>query len=592
MKNIKVKVKMLILVLCVICMAGFSLMFAMYYLDDMKEQALEHMETQIREDYDETIKEQVECAISMLSGVNAQYEAGELTEEEARKLGADLLRELRYGEAGYFWADQTDGTNVVLLGSDTEGTNRMDTQDASGYKMVQDIIAVGQQPEGGFTDYVFPKEGETESSPKRSYSKLFEPFGWVIGTGNYTDYIDDIILQRDQEYESEYQTNVIKLAVVTFVLLIIIMIIAVKISGDITRSVKEIMDGIGFIAEGDFSQETKPALLKRKDDFGILAQALEKMRQEMQVLISKVKDRSERLDELVIGIRNNVSVMNEEVEDVSATTEELAASMEETAASSEEISAMSQEISDAAKNIANRAQDGATQVVTIHERAERGKQETIARRKQLISIQKEIGGSLEKALQDARVVEEINALAESIMSITSQTNLLALNASIEAARAGEAGKGFAVVADEIRNLAEQSKTTVTHIQEVTGNVTAAVKNLAEDSEKLLNFVAVDISESIDGFEQMADHYNEDAGYLNGLVMDFSATSQELLGSIEGILGAIGEVSTAANEGADGTTNIAQKTVNVASKSTDILKSAGGAEEVAAHLKQNVARFKV
>ena len=583
---------MLILVLCVICMAGFSLMFAMYYLDDMKEQALEHMETQIREDYDETIKEQVECAISMLSGVNAQYEAGELTEEEARKLGADLLRELRYGEAGYFWADQTDGTNVVLLGSDTEGTNRMDTQDASGYKMVQDIIAVGQQPEGGFTDYVFPKEGETESSPKRSYSKLFEPFGWVIGTGNYTDYIDDIILQRDQEYESEYQTNVIKLAVVTFVLLIIIMIIAVKISGDITRSVKEIMDGIGFIAEGDFSQETKPALLKRKDDFGILAQALEKMRQEMQVLISKVKDRSERLDELVIGIRNNVSVMNEEVEDVSATTEELAASMEETAASSEEISAMSQEISDAAKNIANRAQDGATQVVTIHERAERGKQETIARRKQLISIQKEIGGSLEKALQDARVVEEINALAESIMSITSQTNLLALNASIEAARAGEAGKGFAVVADEIRNLAEQSKTTVTHIQEVTGNVTAAVKNLAEDSEKLLNFVAVDISESIDGFEQMADHYNEDAGYLNGLVMDFSATSQELLGSIEGILGAIGEVSTAANEGADGTTNIAQKTVNVASKSTDILKSAGGAEEVAAHLKQNVARFKV
>lgn len=590
MKNLKVKYKMLILILCVVGMAGLSFCFADYFFSETTEKALEYTEAQSRADYDETIKEQVECAISMLDAVNAQKEAGQLTEEEAKKLGADLLREMRYGEAGYFWADQTDGTNVVLLGSETEGTNRMEAQDASGYKMVKDIIANGQQPGGGFTDYVFPKEGETESSPKRSYSKLFEPFGWVIGTGNYTDYIDDIVAQQEKEYESEYRKNVAQLAGSMFFLLVIITAIAIMIAGDIAKSLQKIQQNIGILEEGDFSQEIQSALLKRKDDFGILAQALEKMRKEIQTLVGKVKERSGKLDELVIGIRNNVSVMNEEVEDVSATTEELAASMEETAASSQTISGMSQEISDAAKNIAVRAQEGAAQVVTIHERAEQGKKETVTRREQLLNIREEIGGSLEKALQDAKVVEEINVLAESIMGITSQTNLLALNASIEAARAGEAGRGFAVVADEIRQLAEQSKTTVTHIQEVTGNVTAAVKNLAEDSTKLLSFVAVDISESIDGFEKMADNYSDDATYLNSLVTDFSATSQELLASIEGIMGAIGEVSTAANEGAEGTTNIAQKTVNVAAKSAEILNSASGAEQVAAHLKQNVKQF--
>ena len=82
-------------------------------------------------------------------------------------------------------------------------------------------------------------------------------------------------------------------------------------------------------------------------------------------------------------------------------------------------------------------------------------------------------------------MDQINVLAKSIMDITGQTNLLALNASIEAARAGEAGKGFAVVADEIRVLAEQSKAAVAHIQEVTGNVTAAVENLANDAESNL-----------------------------------------------------------------------------------------------------------
>ena len=60
----------------------------------------------------------------------------------------------------------------------------------------------GQEADGGYTDYVFPKEGETEPSPKRSYSKAFEPFGWVIGTGNYTDYIDDQVASIEKDFSS------------------------------------------------------------------------------------------------------------------------------------------------------------------------------------------------------------------------------------------------------------------------------------------------------------------------------------------------------------------------------------------------------
>lgn len=161
------------------------------------------------------------------------------------------------------------------------------------------------------------------------------------------------------------------------------------------------------------------------------------------------------------------------------------------------------------------------------------------------------------------------------MQITGQTNLLALNASIEAARAGEAGKGFAVVAEEIRVLAEQSKAAVAHIQDVTKNVMNAVNNLAEGTQKLLGFVGTDVVDSFATFSGMADSYSNDAGQIDGLVTDFSASSEELLASISGVMEAINEVSKAATEGASGTTDIADKTGVVAEKANDIKEKARG-----------------
>lgn len=56
----------------------------------------------------------------------------------------------------------------------------MDAVDTNGFAYMQAIISAGRQENGGFTDYVFPREGETEPSPKRAYSKAFEPFGGYL----------------------------------------------------------------------------------------------------------------------------------------------------------------------------------------------------------------------------------------------------------------------------------------------------------------------------------------------------------------------------------------------------------------------------
>ena len=590
MNNVKVQTKLIIVMLTTIVALVLCAVISSESMKQLQSKALETLEADERASYDEQIKQQVDNVISLCQTIYDQYQAGVYTEEEAKKLAADEIRQLRYGDAGYFWVDQYDGTNVVLLGNDTEGTNRMETKDANGYQMVKEIIRVGQEADGGYTDYVFPKEGETEPSPKRSYSKAFEPFGWVIGTGNYTDYIDDQVASIEKDFSSYVTGRMTLFIISTLIEGIIVVLLLIMIIISIIRPLKKCISSIGVMEQGDFSQAMGTALLKRRDDFGKLAASLESMRNEMRGLIGEVKSQATEITRMVQEIDDNIQALDEEIENVSATTEELAAGMEETAASSEEINAMSHEIESAAKSIATRSQDGATEADDIRDRAVGIKKTTTENDERTKAIHAEINEGLTKALEDIKVVDQIGVLAESIMEITGQTNLLALNASIEAARAGEAGKGFAVVADEIRVLAEQSKAAVVHIQDVTKNVVESVTNLADGAKKLLEFVGTDVVDSFAGFSDMADSYSNDAGSIDALVTDFSASSEQLLASINGVMDAIGEVSKAATEGATGTNDIAEKTGVVVEKAAKIKEKAEAAHHAADKLQQNVEHF--
>lgn len=590
MNNIKVRTKLVIVMVIALIALALCAVISNTSLSGLGNNALDIIENDMRSSYDEQIKAQVDNVISLCQSIYNRYEKGEYTLDEAEKLAADQIRDLRYGNNGYFWVDTYDGTNVVLLGNDTEGTNRMDAVDTNGFAYMQAIINAGKQEDGGFTDYVFPREGETESSPKRAYSKAFEPFGWVLGTGNYTDDIDEDVLGVKNEfssYESNSRMAIIGIAVVMEVILISVLTL---ITVSIVKPLKKSLAHIEEIAQGDFSKEFEQDLLKRKDDFGQLADSLEKMRSEMKELIGEVKSEALEITGMVQEIDTSLQALDDQIENVSATTEELAAGMEETAASSEEINAMSHEIESAAKSIAERSQDGANEADEIRERAVKIKKDTDENDRRTRSIHEEINESLTKALEDIKVVDQINVLAKSIMDITGQTNLLALNASIEAARAGEAGKGFAVVADEIRVLAEQSKAAVAHIQEVTVNVTAAVENLANDAERLLEFVGNDVVESLGGFAEMANSYNSDAANVDSLVTDFSASSEQLLASINGVMDAISDVSKTATEGATGTTDIAEKVGNVVQEAEAIKQKAETTYHSAEKLQKNVERF--
>ena len=217
--NIKTKLLLTVFTALLVALATIS-GIAVYRMHLLSDAALSSQKKALLGDYDALIKGQVQTAVSLLAILDARAVKGEITLDDAKKQGADLLRELRYQQEGYFWADTIDGVNIVLLGKPIEGKNRIELQDNHGKFLIKEIIQKGRTDGGGFTDYWFPKAGKDTPLPKRSYSLEFKPWGWVVGTGNYVDDINVIVAEQQKTAQKEFMKNATFFAITSLTLIL------------------------------------------------------------------------------------------------------------------------------------------------------------------------------------------------------------------------------------------------------------------------------------------------------------------------------------------------------------------------------------
>ena len=229
------------------------------------ERRLEELERSLREDFDRNARREVETALSLLQAVADRSSRGELDAQAARRQGADLLRALRYDKENYFWADTYEGVNLVNLGKASEGQSRIDLKDANGKALIAEIIAAGRRG-GGYTDYFFPRPGGGAAVPKRAYSAAFEPFGWVIGTGNYVDDIDALIAKERIAAEAEHRGTLWQIAGAVLLTVLLAVGVALWLARSVARPLAVLESEAGrltrAVAEGRLQERGDASLLE------------------------------------------------------------------------------------------------------------------------------------------------------------------------------------------------------------------------------------------------------------------------------------------------------------------------------------------
>ncbi len=354
-----------------------------------------------------------------------------------------------------------------------------------------------------------------------------------------------------------------------------------------TQELGTIVKGIAE-KEGDLTKRVKE---RTKDEAGQLVAGINQFIGTLQHTISDIKQESTAMMDNVETVTGQIGKANENITDVSATMQQLAVSMTEIANAAETIHMNTEEVSVSVEGIAHQAMDGAKLAKEVQGKAQELRDSGVYSKENTGSMVEKMRNIMKEALLRSHDVEKINTLTADILSISSQTNLLALNASIEAARAGDAGKGFAVVADEIRQLADSSRETANNIQEISVEVTDSVNLLADNANKMIDFISDVVMPDYDKLVNTGNAYSNDANEFERILHDFEDSASRLTETMESVKSLVGNISVTISECSEGVNTVAENAGDLTEGMSRIQNEVMKTKDSADNLVDNIDMFK-
>ncbi|OPJ57802.1 methyl-accepting chemotaxis protein [Clostridium oryzae] len=400
----------------------------------------------------------------------------------------------------------------------------------------------------------------------------------------------DRFIRDEIRFSKKMAQDTSKIVIILLIASILIAVISSYILiKSILKQVFEIRDGASKLADGHLNFNMD---VKTNDEIGHTISAMNNAIGKLNDSMAVVRNESRSIVNSIKLTNDMFEKVNMEIQQVSASTQEISASMEESSASVEEVTSMVTTVKQQVNNTAESAKTGLDVALKIQKKAVAINSDSIEAKENAEKIYSNTKLKLEKALEEAKVVNQISEMASSIGSIAEQTNLLSLNAAIEAARAGDQGKGFAVVADEVRKLAEESSNVVGEIQSKVSTVLNSVGKLSDSSQDILVFMESSVLKDYDKLISISKEYKNDGDTIKDILEQFAEASENIFSSVEQITKSIEEVATAVTEVARSSMEIAGSITEVNSKNENIVAESNNNMAGAEKLLNIIEEFKL
>lgn len=473
------------------------------------------------------LKRLTDTATSVLADLQRQVDEGLLTEEQAQSEGRKILTGMRFEGAGYFFVFDRENTMIVHpFRPQWIGTDKSDVKDVNGLPIFIEMNKiVAEQGEGKLT-YWFNKPETDIPEPKLSYVQLYEPWGWIVGTGSYVHDVEAVLVEMRNRQGVIFLIGLLLVSGVAYwatrsvtkplhglkgrMLSMTEGDIKTGIPytyfkselGDMARSLNVFQTGLQRQKELEHEQQEQQKVVGHVVD--VLSDHLakmssgdldikinerfpteyEKLRSDFNKTLDTLQDTISEVIDASASIRSGAAEISQASDDLSHRTESQAATLEETAAALDELTSS-----------VRSAADGARSVETTMSEAREQAQVSGEVVRNAVSAMTEIEQSSSHIAQIIGVIDDI----------AFQTNLLALNAGVEAARAGEAGRGFAVVASEVRALAQRSS-----------DAAMEIKKLISDSSQQVERGVDLVGKAGEALEQIVERVSHISTLISGI----------------------------------------------------------------------------